>query len=437
MNTSVYSSQSGSSITGDHEGELELHLIPSHTEVRRLRPEVSPNRVLRTIRKKSHWALTLLVLMALIPALKSVHLPVSLNWGRLVRLYWIGFALRSVFAAAVLACIGLPASATVLPVWAHFARQKTRLLIFVPFVFWAFWQLSFFLGLVWICLALVATELLDRSYENPKAVSKSIKQLMAPALYLFIGLILVFAYNDIIVAAEKPAAYDWLFLRLDSYLLHGRTISGVVRNASGLLSARTFGFAEGVYYTMFEQVGAALIIVSICQGMRRGMRLVGTLLTAYYLALLVFYLWPSMGPFYTCVEHFNHFPFWLKTYDYQRNIISNASLLSGQARSLNRIGTDYFIAFPSLHAADPIIVLWFMRKWKRIKYCLIVHDILLVPAILLLEWHYLVDLIGGAALAGIAIWLNNPREEQPVVEEQPEVSLALKQEELPVCPVEA
>jgi hypothetical protein len=51
-----------------------------------------------------------------------------------------------------------------------------------------------------------------------------------------------------------------------------------------------------------------------------------------------------------------------------------------------------------------------MRRWKRIVYCLIAYDILLIPAILLLEWHYVVDLIGGVAVALIAIWINNSRE---------------------------
>jgi hypothetical protein len=130
--------------------------------------------------------------------------------------------------------------------------------------------------------------------------------------------------------------------------------------------------------------------------------------------LLVFYFLPSMGPFYSCPDHFAHFPQWLKTYEFQKNALSNAKILSGQYRGLIQVNTDYFIAFPSLHVALPAIVLWFVRPWKRIMYCLVAYDVLLIPAILLLEWHYVVDLLGGFVVAVIAIYLNEQREEKQV-----------------------
>src|SRR5262249_33098434 len=122
-----------------------------------------------------------------------------------------------------------------------------------------------------------------------------------------------------------------------------------------------------------------------------------------------------------------------RTYHNQQNIIANARLLASKYRGYNRINTDYFIAFPSLHAADPIIVFWFLRKWKRIAAVLIIHDILLIPCILLLEWHYVVDLIGGVMIAGIAIWLNNPREDETVQQGSPQELQTANQEPEPVA----
>jgi hypothetical protein len=78
-------------------------------------------------------------------------------------------------------------------------------------------------------------------------------------------------------------------------------------------------------------------------------------------------------------------------------------------RSLSQVDTDYFVAFPCLHIAQPLIVIWFLRRWKRIVIFLIAYDLLLIPSILLLEWHYVVDLIGGVAVASMAIWLNERR----------------------------
>ena len=67
-----------------------------------------------------------------------------------------------------------------------------------------------------------------------------------------------------------------------------------------------------------------------------------------------------------------------------------------------------------MHIAQPLVVLWFLRRWKRIAYTLVAYDIVLVPAILLLEWHYLTDVIGGMIVAGIAIWLASIRIGNPL-----------------------
>jgi hypothetical protein len=225
-----------------------------------------------------------------------------------------------------------------------------------------------------------------------------------------VGLILISSYNDVAVAAGRTSQYDWLFMRMDSYFLPFGSVSAVVRRILPHFSPGTFSILEAIYYHMFDQVGAAMIIVSLCYGVKHGLRLVGTLLTAYFVTLAVFFAWPSLGPFYTCADHFSHFPSWSTTYGLQRDLLAKANLVAGLHRNLSRIGRDYFIAFPSMHIADPIIVLFFLRHWKRMAYCLVAYDIIMVPAILLLEWHYVVDLIGGVAVAAIAIWLNNPQE---------------------------
>jgi hypothetical protein len=54
---------------------------------------------------------------------------------------------------------------------------------------------------------------------------------------------------------------------------------------------------------------------------------------------------------------------------------------------------------------QPLIVLWFLRRWKRMVAVLAVYDVFLVPAILMLEWHYFVDMLGGIAIAAVVIWI--------------------------------
>jgi hypothetical protein len=160
---------------------------------------------------------------------------------------------------------------------------------------------------------------------------------------------------------------------------------------------------------MFAQIGAALLLTSFIYGKSRGFRFVGAILTAYYLALALFYLWPSQGPYYLCAIHFSDFPNTLQTYAIQKQSILNSQALWNHT-PLRRISTDYYIAFPCMHVVQPLIALWFLRRWKRIVLVLAAYDALLVAAILLLEWHYAVDLLGGVLVAIAAIALVDGRE---------------------------
>jgi hypothetical protein len=153
---------------------------------------------------------------------------------------------------------------------------------------------------------------------------------------------------------------------------------------------------------MFPQIGAAIILVTVIDGKRRGLEFVGTILMAYYLALGLFYLWPSHGPYYLSAEHFTRFPDTLQVYSIQRATIARALALWNHV-PIQGISTDYFIAFPCMHIAQPLIVIWFLRRWKQVVFTLCAYDCLLIGSILLLEWHYFVDVVGGILIAGIAV----------------------------------
>jgi PAP2 superfamily protein len=221
-----------------------------------------------------------------------------------------------------------------------------------------------------------------------------------PATYLFFGLVAMFAANDLIASLKFLGAYDHSFLSADAFLLHGHSISGL---AHAVLPHFVWSAAEFIYYGMFAQIGAALILVALLDGRRAASRYAGTIIAAYVLAIVIFYLWPSMGPFYTCPDHFSHFPTWLSTYEIQQTAIQKAKLLSSSYRYFNTITIDYFIAFPCMHIAQPLVVLWSCRRWRRIAVVLIAYDLMLLPAILFLEWHYLVDVIAGVAVAMAAV----------------------------------
>jgi PAP2 superfamily len=351
-----------------------------------------------------HWIASGLFAICVIPAFLALKLPLLVNWSRLATIYWVGLSLHSVAFAVMLIVIGLPLHETLRPFWAHYKAQRARLAVFVVFAALMFLEFGALSGLVLMIVALVLAELVDRARGDLNVLLAYVRPLLLPSIYLFFGLVMVFAYNDVIAVVRKPSAYDWLYLKLDSYFLGGSNVSAIAHNLIHRIPAIAPS-AEIIYYGMFNQIGAAVIILAVYVGSKESARFVGTLLTAYFLGLVLFLLWPSMGPFYTCPNHFSEFPHFLRTYAAQMGMAAKVKLLATN-RGLSQVDTDYFIAFPCLHIAQPIIVAWYLRKWRRMLLFLIAYDVLLIPAILLLEWHYLVDIFGGVAVAVLAIHLN-------------------------------
>jgi hypothetical protein len=351
-----------------------------------------------------HWIATCLFAALVVPLFLAAKLPLSVNWPRLLSIFWVGLSLHSVAFAVLLMVIGFPIHQTLGPVWTHYKAQKPRLVFFVIFAIIMILQFGLLSGFVLIVLAVVLGELVDRTRGDLNAIVNLVKPLLVPSVYLFLGLVMVFAYNDLIATVKNPSAYDWLYLKMDSYLLGGSSVSAIAHSLIRRMPSSAV-WSEVIYYGMFNQIGATLIVLAIYAGSKEAARYVGTLLTAYYLGLVLFFLWPSMGPFYTCPGHFSEFPNFLRTYGSQLGMAQKAQLLATN-RSLSQVDTDYFVAFPCLHIAQPLIVAWFLRKWKRIVVFLLAYDALLIPAILLLEWHYFVDIVGGVAVAALAIALN-------------------------------
>jgi hypothetical protein len=66
-------------------------------------------------------------------------------------------------------------------------------------------------------------------------------------------------------------------------------------------------------------------------------------------------------------------------------------------------------------------VLWFVRRWRRIAIALAAYDVVLVAAVVLLEWHYVADILAGILVAAAAIAITGaefltPRSAAPLSE---------------------
>lgn len=356
---------------------------------------------------KISWPISLRVVflaipvVILLPALHAAAFPLRLDWKPLI-LGYLGVGFQAVVLAAVL--VALESPRLLAEALTSLRRRKLKLLLFAAFLI----ALVLFVGPAIAALAAVfaitIAEFVGHSRTSGKHPAQRIAALMPAIVYLFLGLVLAFVYTNIIVRLRFYGAYDAFFNKVDLFLFR-TTVPDLARRAAGVLPAWCFVGLNAVYYGMFAQIGAALLICGLRSGPRRAVQFVSAILAAYGLSLLIFYSWPSHGPYSVCPGHFQHVA-WLNgdvaAYGTQHNLLVNAEYLWA-GRPVTAIPTGYYIAFPCMHIAQPLIVLWFLRQWRIMAAALAVYDAFLVMAIVLLEWHYMVDLLGGAAVAALAL----------------------------------
>lgn len=359
-----------------------------------------------------HYWVSALLGIALIPLLRQFNLPVEFDWLKLGSAYWLVLTAQSIFVATLLSlfvCVPkLPFSPLHL-----LRREAARVLLVTVYFLILWWALTWVKAFILTVDTIALLEFFRRL--KPGDRRKVTGAVLLPALYLFVGFLLVFAYNDVILSVRFFGTTDAAFNAMDKWLLHGVSVSDLCHWAVRSFSVSFFRSLEFIYFGMFSQIGAALILIGLYDGRRRAFQFVGTILAAYYIALALFYLWPSQGPFYLCTAHFSVFPDQLQTYVLQKWSIANSQALWRHVQ-VRHISTDYYIAFPCMHIAQPLVVMWFLRRWKRIVAVLAAYDMLLLVAIILLEWHYVVDIIAGVLVAGLAIavvdgselWRNRP-----------------------------
>ena len=336
------------------------------------------------------------------PLLKRFNLPVNFNWEVLGAFYLL-LSMQAIFLAVLLCLLGFDREKTFGPTLRRFKNQKLRILPVITFLLVLCMVLPWRIALV---LTVDTVALLEFFHRIPFGAGKiAVRSVMLPVLYLLIGWVLVFAYNDIIVSSRFFAAKDAAFNSIDIWLLRGVSVSQICHWAVRTFPISFFRFLEIIYLGMFPP-GAGLILVSVCDGTRQGLKFVGTVILPSYIALVLFYFWTSQGPYYLCQIHFTDFPSTLKTYVLQRGSIDHARA-RWEHVPLEHLSTDYFIAFPCVHISAPLIVTWFLRRWKRILVFLLTYDVLLIASIILLEWHYVVDVLAGILITALSILIVN------------------------------
>ena len=355
------------------------------------------NRFTRT--KYWHYVISLLMCLALVPVLRSQHLPLRFDWITLGIAYWFILSAQSIFVAVLLCLIGMPHEQVLVPFLARCRQNRLRMLALVVFFVILVWATNWMKALVLGVDTIAFLELLDRRRGQFR---RTIAAVFSPGAYLFFGFLMVLAYNCAVVSVRYNFATDPSLAAIDRWLLHGHSVSQLAHWAVNTFPPSIYRSLEFIYFGMFPQIGATLILLALADGRNRALQFIGTILTSYYMALVIFYFWPAQGPYSLCPNHFSRFPTNIQSYTIQHTLIPHALALFHH-QAISRISTDYFIAFPCMHIVQPVIVLWFLRRWRRMVVVLAAYDVLLVGAVLMLEMHYVIDVLVGLLMAVLAI----------------------------------
>jgi hypothetical protein len=182
-------------------------------------------RSLTRIARHLHWFVTALLAAALIPAFHLAKLPVRIDWFYLLHLYCIRQGPRAMIVASLLYVIAFPLRDTLVPLWRRYWVQKPRFIVLALFAGAIFWEFGWKIGLILIFDSVVFLEFFERIGLDAVKLGRAARDLLAPAAYLFSGLVLVFCYNDLIASLKFAATYDAAFNKLDAMLLGGWTVS--------------------------------------------------------------------------------------------------------------------------------------------------------------------------------------------------------------------
>lgn len=379
-------------------GIVEEHVIQEHDAGEKL-----PGNALRVALAPFDYALLAFFSLLLVPAFIFARLPFRLDVAGLIKAYWGELLAHSIFVAIVLLVLGNRLEQTLIPVFRKYQKQKARIAIALAAGVMLYWTLGFWLGFLVTADALAIAELMERRKE---AFEATLVNLFLPGLYLFWGVILISALNSAVVAVRWAGTYDHVFKHLDWVLFH-LNVSTLSHWTLGHTANWFRSLLEFGYYGFFAVEGAVLFLSGVLKGQSYAVQYVRAMIIAYAIALLVFIVFPSTGPYFICPDHSLHYPRSLVTYRVQMKFAADVRMFWSHNIAAGTLTVGgYYIAFPCMHAALATICTWFCRPWRWVFRLVLAWNALFVtPAIILLEWHYMIGMFGGVATAFLAIWL--------------------------------
>ncbi len=231
-----------------------------------------------------------------------------------------------------------------------------------------------------LALVLVAAASAARPAAGIRHLHAFLPVLLVPVIFDSLG--------DLIPWVRR-AAYDEALIRIDQALFLGHHPTVLLERYIHPLLTTVMQFAYISYYPM----PVALCAVLAVRGRQREFdEAVFGIVLCFLLSYIGYLLVPAVGPRFTLAH--------LQTADLQAS-----PLVIAIQETLNRLENTKTDAFPSGHTAVALLTLFYARRFRERAFTAVLVPAVagLVVSTVYLRYHYVIDVIAGAALTGLTI----------------------------------
>lgn len=159
-----------------------------------------------------------------------------------------------------------------------------------------------------------------------------------------------------------------------------------------------------VYIAFLPVLVSCTIWLALTNRRRRADEMTCAIVLCYYLGALGYLLLPAYGPAFVdpnaSPEHLSD-----EMYGLQRTLLEHVRAVQTDPATVVIQPWRYIAAFPSLHAAGVLVALWYLRRERTARKLMTWFAVLTAISTLYFAWHHLIDWLGGAAVAVLAVRL--------------------------------
>lgn len=214
--------------------------------------------------------------------------------------------------------------------------------------------------------------------------------------------VMSWVYSHLKAGVLLGTTCDLLLRECDRLLLGGADAWSVCR---GLVPVSCAPLLAGVYLSFLLVIVGSIFWLTLTGRTQAADALTCSIVLGYYLGVFAYHILPSYGPAYLQAEA-RPDVIAPSIVFLQQVVLDGTQAVQQDPAGAVVLPWTYVAAFPSLHLSHVLILTWYMRYSRLTLTLMAVYSLLTAIGTLYFGWHYLTDLLGGTAVALLALWLS-------------------------------